>query len=140
MAMLLWAEWLVRFVPMTRWSARLGRAISAGPSNAAANPREQLERHDLTLARGLARRVERAAQRLPYHPKCLPRAMALQYLLAVSGMDGRLVVAMHRTRRDAENGYHAWVELDDEVLIGTCERRDFAPIFTFEHAINPHGG
>lgn len=41
-----------------------------------------------------------------------------------------LVVAFHKVDRTGADGYHAWVECGDEMLIGHCDRHAYQPIMT----------
>ena len=70
-------------------------------------------------ARRLAGHVERAAQRLPFETKCLPRAMALSWLLRRRRLGHCVVIAVRPPElRDGDHGLHAWVEVDGETVIG----------------------
>lgn len=70
-------------------------------------------------ARQRARQVERAASWLPFGTKCLPRAMALSWLLRRERIRHAVIVAVRppdwRDRRDA---LHAWVEVGGERVLG----------------------
>lgn len=79
-------------------------------------------------ARAIGRRVERAAMRLPVHTKCLPRAITAQWLMSRQGLHARLVIAVHRHDRSGEHAFHAWVEHGDEIVVGHCDRADYAPV------------
>jgi hypothetical protein len=68
----------------------------------------------------LARVVERAAQHLPFETKCLPRAMALFWMLSRRNRDSQLVLAVlpEERRGGSLDDLHAWVEMDRTILIG----------------------
>src|SRR3978361_2556405 len=71
------AQCAFKLLPFRYWRATLGRlgTDTAHPAHAGADA------HDRTRARQIAVHVERGAQRLPFATKCLPRAMALCWLL-----------------------------------------------------------
>ena len=107
MALLLLARTLVAAVPFGRWRGRLG-----GLPGAAAP-------HDLRIVRKLAAQVERAAWRLPLATKCLPRAMALSWLLRRAGQQHSMTVAVRPpSHRDGADDLHAWVSAGDTIVPG----------------------
>lgn len=126
MAALAAARIMVRWVPFSLWRRVLGQVVEQ-PTD-----RTAMGSSDLALACFLARRVERAAQRLPGTSKCLPQAMALQWLMRRAGMPSRLVIALHRHDRASEHTFHAWVEIGGNMLIGHCERELYSPVATFD--------
>lgn len=107
MALLCGARLLIGFVPFRRWRGALGWA-GAEAANAGA-----------LLPAMLARHVERAASRLPFETKCLPRAMALSWMLRRRGIGHAIVLAARpASRRDAGDDLHSWVEKGGFTLIG----------------------
>jgi Transglutaminase-like superfamily len=106
-ALLLLARVLVAWVPFGRWKARLGLAGEAGSEQ-------------LVIAWRLAGHVERGAWRLGLPLKCLPRAMALSWLLRRRGIAHRLVMAARPETNRADSGdtLHAWVECRGETVLG----------------------
>lgn len=127
--LLLRAKFLIRFVPMARWHGSLGQV--ADEAHGRAGDSAQIQPAVLAIARAQARRVERAAARFPIEPSCLAKAMALQWLLASTGLGTTLVIAMQHGDRSAEHGWHAWVELGDTMLIGQCERACYRRVLCF---------
>lgn len=125
--LLLLARLAVRILPLRYLRFWLGALTSVQ----AANPAQALPAGQLSHARALARRVERAAQRLPGESRCLPRAMALHRLLARSGIASLLVIAIHRADRAGPQAFHAWVEHGGEMLVGQCDRADYGAVMTF---------
>lgn len=123
--LLLRAQFLIRSVPMARWHGSLGQVVEQMQDGTPCDPAE------LAMARAKARRVERAAMRFPIEPSCLAKAMALQWLLAPTGLGTRLVIAMQRDDRRAEHGWHAWVELDEVILIGQCDPTHYLRVLCF---------
>lgn len=104
MAMLCWARLLIAWVPLRRWRDTLGEA-GGHPSPIG--------------ARRLAAQVERAAEWLPFGTKCLPRAMALSWLLRRARIRHAMVFAVRPPDlRDAPDALHAWVEIDGSKIIG----------------------
>jgi GNAT superfamily N-acetyltransferase len=105
--LLLLARALVGLVPFGRWRGWLGQAGEASDGQ-------------LGNARLLAIQVERGAARIGLPLKCLPRAMALSWLLRRRGIAHRLIVAARpQTERDgAVDALHAWVECRDETVLG----------------------
>ncbi|NVE95714.1 lasso peptide biosynthesis B2 protein [Altererythrobacter sp. JGD-16] len=125
---------------MAAWQHSLGVVKSSGFERSEGSCADEPA---LQCAKQCAKRVERAAFRLPYEPRCLPKAMALQWSLRHHGIPSRLVVAMRKQYQvsgEAEiarlledgNRFHAWVDLGDDMLIGHCERSEYRPIFAFD--------
>lgn len=99
------ARLVVAFAPFDRWSGTLGR--SGGSAR------------KLAEAQRLARQVDWAAHKLPFETRCLPRAIALSWLLRRRNIGHAVVFAVrpaeHRGKADA---LHAWVEIGGTKLIG----------------------
>ncbi|MBB3860092.1 hypothetical protein GGQ88_001353 [Novosphingobium hassiacum] len=143
-AALLVARGLVAFVPFVHWRATLGRlvpdAVSPQSMLSAAAPGMPLVDpgpHPSELRSTLARCVEHAADRLPGHYKCLPKAAALQWMLRAWRVPSKLVIAFHVTDRTGPDAYHAWVEVDGAMIIGQCDRTAYRPIMVFEQTRKP---
>jgi hypothetical protein len=103
MALLCWARLLVAVVPFERWRGTLG---CAAPS-------------ELAAAQRVAKLVEWAATRLPFDPQCLPRAMALSWMLRRRRLGHTVVIAVRPPEaRGADDDLHAWVEVGSETIIG----------------------
>lgn len=118
------ARLLVGWIRFGRWRALLGTILPA-PTAVGAAP-TWLDVH-------MGRVVERAAERLPFHCKCLPRAMALHWMLARRGRAGCLAFAvLPEARRGTVDDLHAWVELGGRILIGETER-PYHPLARFAH-------
>lgn len=96
----------IGLVPLERWRDRVGLAGDATEA-------------ELAEARRLARHVERAAGRLPFETKCLPRALALGTTLRRRGIAHRLVLAARPAgARSGKDDLHAWVEVAGRIVIG----------------------
>ncbi|HEX6741182.1 MAG TPA: lasso peptide biosynthesis B2 protein [Sphingomicrobium sp.] len=103
MALLCWARLLVAFVPFDRWRGSLG---SDGPAR-------------LADAQHEAKLVEWAATRLPFTTRCLPRAMALSWMLNRQRLGHTVVIAVRAPdTRGSDDDLHAWVEVAGETIIG----------------------
>lgn len=103
MALLCRARLLVAMVPFSRWRGSLG---GAGPAR-------------LPEARHSAKVIEWAAARLPFASKCLPRAMALSWMLRRAGVGHTVVVAARPAdSRGSDDDLHAWVEVGGERILG----------------------
>ena len=107
---LLAARMLIAGVRFGRWRRLLGRPVNPdGPAFGV--PAQPMDRY-------LARATDRAADRLPLDLKCLPRAMALQWMLHRRERPGELVIAaIPPDRRTGSDDFHAWVEIGDTCLI-----------------------
>lgn len=102
------ARLLVATVPFSRWGHTLGGTEDQPASEAA-----------LVEARRFARHVEWAARWLPFPTKCLPRAMALSWMLRRQRLVHTMVIALRPAdRRQSPDALHAWVEMDGERIIG----------------------
>jgi hypothetical protein len=106
MAQLCRAQLLVSWIPFSRWRDTLGSAAPEQPQSA--DP-----------AKRLAADVEWAAKRLPFPTKCLPRAMALSWMLRRRKLAHTVVVAVRPSElRHSADALHAWVEIGGERIIG----------------------
>lgn len=111
MALLCLARLLIAIVPLRWWRRTLGQ-VSRDMSPPTAGPA-------LRDAVRLASHVERAAERLPFETRCLPRAMALAWLLRRAGLGYCLVIAIRpQGRREEADGLHAWVDYDGVTVLG----------------------
>ena len=126
--LLAFADALVRFVPFSTWKRTLGVVEKDGALSSTGD--EATDR--IADARALARRVERAARRMPWQAKCLPKAVALQWQLRRAGIPSRLVIAIHRQERSGRHAYHAWIEIGGAMVIGECDRLQYAPVARFD--------
>lgn len=113
MLLLALARLLVARVPLARWRASLGGPAAPEPGDPA------VHRDGNLAARRLSRAVARAADRLPGDSRCLPQAMALQWLLRRRGLGAVLHIGIRPERaRGGLDDLHAWVVRDGEILIG----------------------
>jgi hypothetical protein len=111
MGLLCLARILVAFVPLRQWRGSLGFGAVSGDDVSPGDLLGQAER--------LARRVERAAWRLPIEAKCLPQAMALSWMLRRERTPHRVVIAVRPPElRNSADGLHAWVEFGGTIILG----------------------
>ena len=114
MLLLFVAKTLVRLVPMRWWRASLGHP-GDGASVEGARP-----------GRRVAAAVVRAAERLPSEYLCLPRAMAVQWMLRRRGVSSALVLGMQSSFRTGNlHSLHAWVEAGGRTVIGADPKREY---------------
>ncbi len=114
------ARFLVARMPLRRWRGMLG-TLATQPPAVRPGPDD----------RRLARAVERASQRLPGVSKCLPRAMALHWMLRRRARSSQLVIAvLPAAARGTIEDLHAWVETGGEILIGALDE-PFQPLARF---------
>ena len=119
-ALLLLARLLVAGPRLGYWRTWLGPLIERGASTGPA-----------TVDYRLAHAVERAARRLPGVYKCLPRALALHWMLRRRQRPSELVIAvLPGPRRGTIDDLHAWVEMTGAVLIGELDL-PFRPVGRF---------
>lgn len=97
----------VALVPLSRWGPRLGLAAI------------DLKAVDARQVRQMAAHVERAAWRLPIKTKCLPRAMALSWMLRRRALAHQVVLAARpASARGGDDSLHAWVESGGQMVLG----------------------
>ena len=100
------ARLTVAWLPLWWWRGSLGAAPVG-------NAEEQAR------ARKIARQVDRAAARLPFLTKCLPRAMGLSWLLRRQAIGHSVVIAVRPLEwRSSADSLHAWVEIDGAKVMG----------------------
>lgn len=111
MALLCAARLLVALAPLRWWRGTLGQVAALGVHEA-----DALRLKDAVR---LASHVERAAERMPFQTKCLPRAMALAWLLRDAGVPYRLKIATRPAHaRSGDDSLHAWVECGPAIVLG----------------------
>lgn len=121
MILLSLARCLVAAVRLGRWRWLLGEPVDQAARTAPPPSRAQT----------LAAIVNRGATRLPFECKCLPRAMALHWMLRRRGVPCQLVITvLDPAQRGADDNLHAWVEAGAAVLIGAIDR-PFVPLVRF---------
>lgn len=110
MALLCLARLLVAHVPLRMWRHSLGQNYPkqcVPPKPEDGKPAQQLADH-----------VERSASRLPFETKCLPRAMALAWMLQIRGLPYTFKLAVRPMQaRNGKDDLHAWVEAGGIALV-----------------------
>jgi hypothetical protein len=101
---------------------------------AAIHPRKISTSSDRTMVRNLVRAI-RASSRLVPKATCLTQAIALHYLLARRGHQGRIHIGVRRLDSGSFES-HAWVELDGEVVIGGEDLDRFIPLLELQEESN----
>ncbi len=138
------ARFLVRFVPLRIWRSSLGSIYGNSADGVSpVQPEADSPSCDLVVLRHalmIGRCVERAAEILPGHSRCLPKAVALQWILRRGKIVSRLVIAFKVEDRSSADAYHAWVERDGEMLVGHCDRASYRTILTFVHSVTSGPG
>jgi hypothetical protein len=110
MMFLLGARLAVAVVPFAQWRDSLGLSAK-GLATDSGDP--------VSAGRHLAAQVERAAVRVPFSTKCLPRAAALSWMLRRRGIGHAVVFAVRPEQlRDSPDPLHAWVEINGAKIIG----------------------
>lgn len=111
------ARLLVDWVPFVRWRRFLGQRSFYKSG-------ELQKEAAVAHARNLSGQVERAAVRLPFEIKCLPRAMALSWLLRRQQIGHSVVFAVRPADlRSGADKLHAWVEVENVKVIGELPGR-----------------
>lgn len=141
LCLLIFAKFLVRVVRLGIWRSTLGDLIDGGlPASQVDAPAHNIApTKTFAEASRLARSVFRASGRIPGYTKCLPRAVALQWMLKRRAIASHLIIAALKPTATAEetasdgkpDPFHAWVERDGNMLIGRCDRAMYAPIMSF---------
>lgn len=108
MAALCVARLVIATTSFKRWRHTLGGS----------GTKRTLEPAAIEAAR-LANHINWAAKLLPFETKCLSRAMALSWLLRLRETDHCVVFAARPAEfRGANDQLHAWVEVDDKIILG----------------------
>lgn len=108
MASLCWARLTVATLPFSWWHGTLGGTDRSSAVDFAAAD-----------ARRFAAHVEWAAKLLPFSTKCLPRAMALSWILRSRRIGHCVIFAVRPAeQRGSDDQLHAWVEIAGEKIIG----------------------
>lgn len=117
MILLVIAVGLIRLVRLRHWRPSLGR-MAPSPQDLAVT----------TAHRRVARAVWRASSWLPGEYVCLPRAMAVQWMLRRRGLPSALVFGVVQGGLGSGDlhALHAWVEAGPAVLIGEDPTRSYA--------------
>lgn len=124
-ALVLHLSWVLVFTVPLRITRRLFGAVEApniGVGSAPASEDKTVER-----AIGVARRLRRVANLLPWHSTCLVRAIAGQMLLTRRGIGGG-VIRFGVRKQNGKLEAHAWLLLDNIALLGGEVAEDYLPL------------
>lgn len=137
-AFLVVARFAVRFIPLRFWRFSLGTMDEPAAQDEPSGQDEPAAEGSCDLAKlrhalMIGRCIDRAGEILPGESRCLPKAVALQWLLRLTGIPSRLVIAFNITDRTGKDAYHAWVERGGEMLVGRCDRASYRRILSFVH-------
>jgi len=80
---------------------------------------------DAVLPRAVGRAVERAARHLPWHPLCLPQALASRAMLRRRGIPSTLYFGMRLEGPGRVMRAHAWLTVGSVGVIGVPAAADF---------------
>ena len=123
---LLLARLLIGLAPFSRWERSLGRRIAPDSTP------PQIAAQMALRSRRAARAVNQAASHLRGDFKCLPRAMALQWMLRRRRIPARLLIGILPSgQRGTADDLHAWVLAGTEIVIGDLGYRH-APILALQ--------
>jgi hypothetical protein len=114
--MLAWAALRVRFLPFQRLV--MARA-----------PRHTLSATSADLRR-LCWSVEALSRRVPFRSKCLEQALALRAMLYRRGVASIIHYGIRNCGRSGLAA-HAWLSVDNRVIIGANSAAHFAQVATF---------
>ena len=148
---LLLARLLVVHVPMRHWRRRLDTATASSvpaqhrapsypvaPGSLGNDPVAEepgaAERPASALSRfrdphSIGHLVRKVARRLPFKARCLPQAMAAQWMLRRRGVTSRLVFGARRGRTPERTiEYHAWLMVAGQCVVGGEELESYVPL------------
>ena len=120
------ARTLVLYVPLRHWRGRLDTSGGADRTLAVAN------------ARAVGRVVRGVARRLPFDARCLPRAMAAQWMLRRRRIASQLRFGVRR-RTDGTIDLHAWLLVNGECVVGGWNLETYAPLPAFDGGAHAAG-
>lgn len=118
------AHVLTRRVAYRRWSRLLGTAGSVGADMTA--------EWDCARAVRVGRIIDRVAERHPWRPVCLPRAMCARWMLNRRCVANTMFVGVEPEARAGETRMlHAWLEVGGVTVTGRITDRDIRAIARF---------
>lgn len=111
---------LIRVLAFRRLAPRLGRHMAVSPATPAAATIPDVVRIRWAVAA--------AGRHLPWHPVCLPRAVAAHWMLRRRGIPSTLYLGA-----DPARGYdaHAWVRAGATIVTGGPREDRFAVVASF---------
>ncbi|MEN8721782.1 MAG: lasso peptide biosynthesis B2 protein [Alphaproteobacteria bacterium] len=118
------ARFVVVFLPFKVWTALFNDIVEETDVGTLPQGDDYIA---LRKPRRLAGAVSRVAPLLPFQAVCLPQAMALYWMMRWRGYHGMKISYGTRISSQQEFQAHAWLTLDDTVLIGWHDGT-FSPI------------
>ena len=111
---------LIRFLAFRRLAPRLGQHMAVSPETSEAATLQEVARIRWAVAA--------AGAHLPWHPVCLPRAVAAHWMLRRRGIPSTLYLGA-----DPARGYdaHAWVRAGTTIVTGGPREDRFAVVASF---------
>lgn len=120
---LLLAHALIRFVALRYWRFSLGRVANSPLASQCVDIQT-----DIRSINRVANSVVSGTRRLPFRTLCLPRAMAVQWMLRRRGHASNLIFGIAQGR---DIGHlHAWVTAGGKTVIGDNADRIYHPGLT----------
>ncbi len=108
---------LIRFLPLQLVVRFLGVPVSPDPIQGCLNP--------TPAARAVDAAVTAAANRLPWHPVCLPQALTGGVMLRWRGYCPQICFGVQKNGGSLDA--HAWLILDDGIVCGGQMNPGFVP-------------
>ena len=129
--LLLLAWLLIVAVPMRRWRRHVDIAHGPQPGRVREGdgkaPAARGSSRPMLEPRRAGRIVRKVSAALPFDPRCLARAMAVQWMLRRRGLASQLVFGAGRFGARPALRYHAWLHVDGRPVIGGGPATNFAP-------------
>lgn len=124
---------LVRAAPWRWWRWSLGPAVPTAAAPTAVTPASAPGSAPLDPAsRDVRLAIERACRRLPMELVCLPRAIAMQWMLRRRGASSTLVIGVAPGAGEARRfEMHAWIERGGRIVLGEDPERAYSPCASF---------
>lgn len=133
------SAWLLVFGLPLRWlELLLGRIAAPSATSSEAAQLDAVPAAVLRRAGTVAKRLTRAADRLPWNSTCLVQAVALGLLLARRGIAGARIRFGVR-KRDGALEAHAWLLLGPDILLGGKEAESYVPLADLAASVGESG-
>ena len=123
---LLLAWLLVRFVPARHWFRFLDTAPEPGTPPHREAGAVNRRTPDARVPRKVGRALGKVVRHLPFRARCLPQAMAAQWILRRRGVPSKLFFGVRRsTEEQGSLEFHAWLTAGGECVVGGHEVESF---------------
>ena len=125
---LLLAKLLTRAVPARHWLRLLRTGAAprcvAGPADSGSS--------DSRVPAEIGAVVAKVVRHMPFRAKCLPQAVAAQWMLRRRRVPSILVFGVRRgVERDGELDFHAWLTVGGDCIVGGAEVDAYSPFPPF---------